>query len=439
MATINRAEWVYDELLCFLGTKLFQIPVITFMEANCIIFDPDVNDSSEYKKYHKEYKELVEALLEGFLNDTGLTHKEVIKALTDMNSRNDLRELFQELFEQVLAMDDYVIFVHLMTQKNIELQQQALLLMLKITGSLPDSLRDANTLETPSPSPSQTKSQPREDDDEEIMRKVLEESKKEYISQQKHSVKKSQKEEDALQATIALSKAEVSQLENQKQKEQEKLDMAIASLKIGKPAGRVEPKTTSEKIVAPQPASHTDLRTVPAISVTSVGASSVRSVSEPQKSNPQISSSEPQKHGSVRGVSEPQKSNPQISSSEAAANWMKEAHKESDSSAAHSQALQAAAAALSKLNPEELKKRQEFLRQQRDKLVEMKRKEREQQLLSLEQDQQKRPTSAQVARNALKGEKKSEPAKPNPEEQKKLEMRRAIASKLKAELMGGDK
>ncbi|KAJ8309031.1 hypothetical protein KUTeg_013905 [Tegillarca granosa] len=31
-------EWVYDELLSFLANPFFQIPVVTFMEANCISF-----------------------------------------------------------------------------------------------------------------------------------------------------------------------------------------------------------------------------------------------------------------------------------------------------------------------------------------------------------------------------------------------------------------
>lgn len=31
-----RSDWVYDELLTFLGNPLFQVPVLTFMEANCI-------------------------------------------------------------------------------------------------------------------------------------------------------------------------------------------------------------------------------------------------------------------------------------------------------------------------------------------------------------------------------------------------------------------
>ena len=32
----KRSEWVYDELLCFLGSAFFQVPVTSFIEANCL-------------------------------------------------------------------------------------------------------------------------------------------------------------------------------------------------------------------------------------------------------------------------------------------------------------------------------------------------------------------------------------------------------------------
>ena len=55
-------------------------------------------------------------------------------------------------------------------------------------------------------------------------------------------------------------------------------------------------------------------------------------------------------------------------------------------------------ASLSQLSPEELKKRQEFLRQQRDKLLAMKKDAREKQLGVATQSQPGRPQSARAAR-----------------------------------------
>lgn len=92
------------------------------------------------------------------------------------------------------------------------------------------------------------------------------------------------------------------------------------------------------------------------------------------------------------------------------------------------------------MSADEIKKRQEYLRQQRDKLLAMKKKEREKQLLTAEQSNPGRPISAQVARRSMKEGEGSEEtqSKVSPEEQKKIEMRRTIANKLKAELMGNN-
>lgn len=88
------------------------------------------------------------------------------------------------------------------------------------------------------------------------------------------------------------------------------------------------------------------------------------------------------------------------------------------------------------MSADEIKKRQEYLRAQRDKLISMKKKEREKQLLSAEQSNPERPQSARAARQMLANEKGMEQKQTvSPEEQKKIEMRRQIANKLKAELM----
>ena len=88
------------------------------------------------------------------------------------------------------------------------------------------------------------------------------------------------------------------------------------------------------------------------------------------------------------------------------------------------------------MSEEEYKKRVHFLKQQRDKLMEMKRREREKQLLSAASSQPARPASARAARNAMRQpEAAAEPAGPS-EEDKKLAMRKAIANRIKTELMG---
>ena len=80
------------------------------------------------------------------------------------------------------------------------------------------------------------------------------------------------------------------------------------------------------------------------------------------------------------------------------------------------------------INPDDLLKRQAYLRQQRDKLLEMKRQEREKQLQSYEQShKQARPKSSRAARRAMKG---------SAIDPQTLQVRRALAERLKSEVIG---
>ena len=73
------------------------------------------------------------------------------------------------------------------------------------------------------------------------------------------------------------------------------------------------------------------------------------------------------------------------------------------------------------------------MKQQRDKLLELKNKEREKRLSTFTETQSKRPSSARTARQAVTGSPITE--LPSDEDKKKIEMRRALAARLKREVV----
>ncbi|XP_021345422.1 cilia- and flagella-associated protein 36-like [Mizuhopecten yessoensis] len=346
-----------------------------------------------------------------------------------MNSKPDLREIFQGLFEQILCTDQFDLFVQLMNQKNIELQQQALMLIMKRQGSLPTSLQDDKQHAAP-PSQEQFHSE------EEVLRKVLMESEKPKETPRGGTPARASPEEPprAVIASLMLTpthvQAEGLKLEEERTKGQEKIVEAMhnVSIKDTPPA----PAPVASKPSKPL----TDLKSAPAIAITPAPTQKpapvkpVAAVTVPAKSTP--SKQVPLGAATLPNISGQSK----VTGSQAAAMWMQEAQNEKVSGKP-SAAVTAAAAELSKLDAAQLKQRQEYLKQQRDKLLSMKKAEREKQLLSAEQSQQARPTSARVARAALKSQKEElSPSKTlSPEEEKKMAMRRAIASRLKAEML----
>lgn len=88
------------------------------------------------------------------------------------------------------------------------------------------------------------------------------------------------------------------------------------------------------------------------------------------------------------------------------------------------------------MTKEELERREGYLKQQRDKLLAMKRQTREKHLTKFTEQQPKaRPTSAQTARRVTAGEKVESASKNPADDQKKFAMRRALADALKREVI----
>ena len=68
-------------------------------------------------------------------------------------------------------MDDFPIFVHLMINKNLELQKQALMLISMMHGQLPGSLQEGSGS---SPRPPQKSTKQDKHDEDEVLRAVME-------------------------------------------------------------------------------------------------------------------------------------------------------------------------------------------------------------------------------------------------------------------------
>lgn len=379
----EKNQWVYDELLEFLGNPLFQIPVVTFLEAHCLVFDSSTEDNEEYRKIHTEYKQLIESLLDSFRSDTGLSHKQIIDAFTQMHNKEDIRVFFQGLLEQVLAGENYDIFVQLMVQKNLELQQQALLLIFQTIGCIPTAFQ---TNEPSNPIPVSSNEVP-------IMEAVFNETKKNGDLLGNCDVD--------MKNFLVISEAEAAMLVEQTNKEQEKMEAAVKKLSLASTGGNKDDK----KLESPKVP---ELRTKPPESFeVPVEA---KTLNLPNKTVSFANMPE----GDAASLIESNKSTIPILQN-----------------------------TVSKLNPEDLKKRQEFLRQQRDKLIEMKKNERKKQLMKAEKEQPQRPKSARTAHSVLSvisdghmpgGEQLKDTPNKIPDS-KAMSMRRVIADRIKLEVM----
>lgn len=154
-------EWVFDSLVGFLRGPVWNVPILTFIEHKSLskswnqnfspvtltfdlgfsVFEPDTDENEEeYQKTHEEYKNLVNFMLNSYMEDIGISSEQFETACKTASTKIK-SEFHHSLFEQVWAADDYEIFKRMMIQKNIELQLQALELLQHRYGILPESLR----------------------------------------------------------------------------------------------------------------------------------------------------------------------------------------------------------------------------------------------------------------------------------------------------------
>ncbi|EEC20477.1 coiled-coil domain-containing protein, putative, partial [Ixodes scapularis] len=308
----DETSWVFESLVGYLRGPAWNIPIITFIEQKSIVFEPGP-DNEEYKKIHNEYKNLVDFMLGSHMEDMGITPEQFEKVCGKAN-RGIAAKFHQGLFEQVWAADDYEIFKRMMTQKNIDLQLQALEIMAQRYGLVPDAF--------------QGEPQGAADEDIQEEKSDNDNAKEDEEALMAHSESMEEKLiEEAIQATLV----EKQRLEVEKSKEKELLD-------------KVRLRSFCRR-------RQEDLAT---------------------------------RHQPV--------------------------------------------------SSEEVNQRREYLRSQRDKLVALKRAEREKQLSStLEQDTVQRPRSSRAARAALQGDVALEA--PN-DDSGNLAFRKSLAARLKAEVIG---
>lgn len=205
-------DWVLDSLVGFLKSPTWTIPRNSFTDHNCVVFDPGEENKFSYTDIHKEYHTLVENLLESFTSDLGISGDQFTHACSQMLT-SKIGQDNEELFEQVLAADDFLLFKSIMVRRNIDLELQALTLLRNQTGHSPVSYNKESTpgdTSDDSSSVNRVKSQKEEEEDEKILREAVK------LSEEQYELERSM-ENDELQRLIEQAKQESLEMYKQQQ------------------------------------------------------------------------------------------------------------------------------------------------------------------------------------------------------------------------------
>ncbi|KAJ8366082.1 hypothetical protein SKAU_G00149130 [Synaphobranchus kaupii] len=165
-------EWVVESIAGYLGSPEWVVPVTDFMDHKCTVFDDEDENKLTYTEIHEQYKQLVEKLLEAYMQDMGISEELFVEACSSPFAKS--KEL-QGVFQPVLATGDFQMFKTLMVQKNVELQLQALRVIQERNGALPECLTDGEDMMSEM-----------EQEEMKILKEVLRRSKEEYEQEVAH-------------------------------------------------------------------------------------------------------------------------------------------------------------------------------------------------------------------------------------------------------------
>lgn len=312
------SEWVVESIAGYLGSAEWLIPLTDFIENKCSVFDDEEENKLSYTEIHQQYKQLVEKLLENYMQEVGVSEQQFLDACTSPCAKS---KALQGLFQPVLATDDFQMFRSLMVQKNMELQLQALRVIKERNGALPECLTDGMDVMSEL-----------EQQEMQILQEVLKRSKEEY-------------------------EEEIARREHLTQK--------VGSTSIGL---REEPVTNGAD---PQPTTHTPAQPINSHSKKEGTKESERRLADRSSKASDNCSTEtktlPAVRVPVRASALPPMSR-EKSANQAAESWLEEARKEAGISKPYRE--------LTAAQQEQLQQRAEYLRQQRDKLYALKKEQR---------------------------------------------------------------
>ncbi|XP_029927006.1 cilia- and flagella-associated protein 36 isoform X2 [Myripristis murdjan] len=421
------SEWVVESIAGYLGSPEWIIPVTDFMENKCTVFDEEDENKLTYTEIHQQYKQLVEKLLENYMQEVGINEQQFLDACTSPFARS---KTLQTVFQPVLATDDFQMFRSLMVQKNMELQLQALRVIKERNGALPECLTDGVDVMTELQQQEmrilqEVLKKSKEEYDEEMSRRLLleEEVGSTSSSSSDRPMRDSVEAQKAAPAATQQSSTAKAKAEGKGESSSSSSSSSISShqapLMNGNTATQSElvngkPTRKEEKKMAAQGGGGDKKGPAKSSSSASTKLPSERgsNCAEP-KALPAVRV--PVK-GSEPSASSGPSSKEQSSNSQTAAEmWLDEARKEAGISKPYTE--------LTASQKEQLQQRALYLRQQRDKLQALKKEQQKPKLPATPEETPTIPT----------------PAPPTPEisaeEKKKLQKRKHLAEKLKEEVI----
>ncbi|KRX01960.1 hypothetical protein PPERSA_07605 [Pseudocohnilembus persalinus] len=102
--------------------KFWKIPIYDFIDEYCIVFDDEEENKFEYTDIHNKFKKQIEIMVDQLMQDIGINEEQFYQmSLIGLRNKNH-----RKIFEQILIVDNFLVFKKLMVKRNKELELEAL-------------------------------------------------------------------------------------------------------------------------------------------------------------------------------------------------------------------------------------------------------------------------------------------------------------------------
>ncbi|EAS02105.3 ARF-like 2-binding protein BART protein (macronuclear) [Tetrahymena thermophila SB210] len=120
-------SWIYEYLLQYLTSPLWKVPIYEFLDENCIVFDDEEENKFSYTEIHNKFKKLIEGMIETLMAEIGIDEQKLLQYI-EIGLKSPHHK---KVFEQLLIVDNFLVFKKLMVKRNKELELEALKEMMK--------------------------------------------------------------------------------------------------------------------------------------------------------------------------------------------------------------------------------------------------------------------------------------------------------------------
>eukprot|EP00321_Phaeocystis_globosa_P007078 CAMPEP_0118822418 /NCGR_PEP_ID=MMETSP1162-20130426/9172_1 /TAXON_ID=33656 /ORGANISM="Phaeocystis Sp, Strain CCMP2710" /LENGTH=234 /DNA_ID=CAMNT_0006752965 /DNA_START=170 /DNA_END=870 /DNA_ORIENTATION=+ len=220
--------WLFDAVLGFLKSPGWALPVMSFIDDNCIVFDSEDENKLAYMDIYTAFRDMVDSLLEMHLEELGVTGEQ-FAAVCEAAAQ---QQVGMEVLEQILAVDDFVSFKKMMVKRNMELELEAMKALQSLSARIAEEGSGSGG----------EQEEPGDDDFEAQLQQALELSMKEAqaagTSTGINSADVDRQQAEAEEADLAMAIALSLQVEEEKEKQATAEAVAMAAARARSAAAR---------------------------------------------------------------------------------------------------------------------------------------------------------------------------------------------------------